>query len=151
MYFPLALYNSISSATRQCWENDSAKTGTYSETFFSPCVRQIYFLQKSTELYDMRTECQIIVIRLLLLIYHKSPAIAFSPFTPQSLPNRAPVCWSCAVKLLPCLRGCKLETSFKYSLSLSRSLFSELIFNNISHLRSIRLSLAPTYQTFCLP
>ena len=41
-------------------------------------------------------------------------------------------CWSCSVKLLSCLRGCKLEPSFKDSLCFSRSLFSAWIFKNIS-------------------
>ena len=35
------------------------------------CVHPVYFLHKSTEFHDMRTECQRILINFLLLIPHK--------------------------------------------------------------------------------
>ena len=40
------------------------------------CVCPVYFLRKSTELHEMQTERQIIIIHLLLIIYHKLPSIA---------------------------------------------------------------------------
>ena len=67
----------------------------------------------------------------------------FSPISSLLILSTSPVFWSCAVELLPCLRGWKLEFSFKYSLSWSRSLFSEWTYKNISHRRSIRLNLQP--------
>ena len=51
-------------------------------------------------------------------------------------------CQSCDVKLLPCLRGCKLELYLKDRLSCSRSLFSAWIFKNISLWISIRMTLS---------
>ena len=50
-------------------------------------------------------------------------------------------CQSCAVKLLPCLRGCRLEPYSKDSLSCSRYLFSAWILKNISPYRSMSLTL----------
>ena len=35
------------------------------------CLCPVYFLRKSIEFNDMWTECQIITIHFLLLIYHK--------------------------------------------------------------------------------
>ena len=52
-------------------------------------------------------------------------------------------CLICAVELLSCLKVCKLEPLFKIIPSFSRSLFSAWIFKNISHWRSIRLTLQP--------
>ena len=44
---------------------------------FGPsCACRVYFLRKSTEFHVIRTECQIILFHFLLLISHKSPAIA---------------------------------------------------------------------------
>ena len=58
--------------------------------------------------------------------------------------------WSCDVKLIPCLRGCKLEPSLKDSLSWSRSLFSAWIFKKNS-LKIHKADLArSTHQTLCL-
>ena len=51
--------------------------------------------------------------------------------------------WSCAVEILTCIRGYKLEPPFKDSLSWSYSLFSAWIFKNMSHWESIRLTLQP--------
>ena len=57
--------------------------------FSTSCVRVVYFLRKSTEFYDMRTECQRILIHFLLIISHKSATCAKSAslfaIAPQSL------------------------------------------------------------------
>ena len=67
-----------------------------------------------------------------------------SKIAPQFLPNRSPVCWSCAVEILPFLKGCKLEpSSYKDSLSWSRSLFSEWLIKKLSRWISIILTLHP--------
>ena len=102
---------------------------------FGPsCVRRVYFPRKSTEFYDMQTVCWRInnyhSFLTVLLISHKSPVIA-QLLTPQSIPNCSLVYWSCADKILPCLKVCKLESSFKDSLSCSRYLFSKWTFKNI--------------------
>ena len=39
--------------------------------FFSSFICIVCFLLKSTEFHDMRSGCQIILIHLLLLVYHK--------------------------------------------------------------------------------
>ena len=49
--------------------------------------------------------------------------------------------WSCAFELIPCLRGCKLEPSFKDILYCSCYLFSAWTFKHIYHWRSIRITL----------
>ena len=43
--------------------------------FRPSCVRLVYCLHEHKEFHDMQTECQIILIDFLLLIYHKSLAI----------------------------------------------------------------------------
>ena len=98
-------------------------------------ICRVYFLRKSTDFYGIRTECQrkiliihfllyfLFLINLQILINHSLPYQSL--IAPQFLPNFSPVCWSCAVELIPCLRGCKLEPSFKDIISYSRSLFSE--------------------------
>ena len=134
------------------------RRGHNKRRFGLSCVRIVYFLRKSLDFHFMRTHCQIIIYKLLLPIYNKSPSIAkhrpltifllpvftHSLIAPRYLPNHSPVkscfslpsiflillsgwrcrpvflyldCRSCDVKLLPCIRGCKLEHSFKYSLS----------------------------------
>ena len=70
-----------------------------------------------------------------------------SLIAPWSLPDLPPVWRSCAVEIIPCLRGCKLETSFKYSLSWYRYLFSE--WNCSLNIHPTGLA-TPNRQTFCL-
>ena len=60
--------------------------------------------------------------------------------SPRLLPNCPPFSWSYDVEFLPCPRGCKLESSFKNSISCSFPLFSELTFKNIAQWRFIRLT-----------
>ena len=48
----------------------------------------------------MRAECQIILIHLLHLIYHKSPEISLSLITPRFLHNRPPIAPQSAVAVL---------------------------------------------------
>ena len=114
------------------------------------CVYRIYFLRNSTEFRDMQAEFKRIKTSRPFLtvihISHKLPAISWS-LAPQSFPNRSPVCWSCAVKLLPCFRGWKIEPFFKDSLSWSWSIFSEWTWSlNINQDELVY----PTHQTFCL-
>ena len=52
--------------------------GINQSRFGLSCVRLVYFIRKYTEFHVMRTECQIILFRFLLLISHKSPAFAKS-------------------------------------------------------------------------
>ena len=78
----------------------------------------------------------------VLLISHKFPVMS-QLLDPLLFLNFSLVWWSCAVKLIPCLRGYKLEPSFKDSLSCFRYLFSEWVLKNISHWRSVRM----TFQT----
>ena len=77
---------------------------TIKRNFIPSCIRQVYFLHKSTDFHVMRTEYQIILIHFLLIIYPKSPVIAkccllqiFSlhVFALLSLPNR-PLVGSCS-------------------------------------------------------
>ena len=127
-------------------KNGSDNTGTYPHTFFPPCVRWLYFIFKSTDFHDIRAEFHRInnshSLPTLLLTSHKSPEISW--FLPSRLfPNHSPVWWICYVKLLPLLRGCRLEPSFKYRISCFRYLISEWTFKNISHWRTTRLTLHP--------
>ena len=119
---------------------------------FGPsCVRQVYFICKSTEFHDIPKKCQIIktfhLFITLIIIYHKLPAID-RLLAPRSLSNRSLVCRSCAVELLPCLRGFKIETRFKEILSWYHSVLCE---------RTISLNIyqydlvSPTHQMFFLP
>ena len=158
------LASSILSTTHQCWENESLIWGT-GQPIWGPIQRrfgmyfipQVYFLRKSTKFHNMRADFQRINTShsylTVLLIYNKFPEIDwsltpwslkfFSSISPQSLPNRSLVCWSCAVEIIPCLRGFKLEPSFKDTLFCSRYLFSEWTFKNISHWRSTRMTFQP--------
>ena len=132
------------------------------QTHFGPsCVHRVYFLCKSTDLHDIRMECQIINISrsffTVLLIYHKLPVIYWylapvslynhSPIDTQSLLNRYPVCWICAVENFHCLRDCKIEHSFKDSLSWSCSLLSKWTWSLNIHQAELA---SPTHQTFYL-
>ena len=78
----------------------------HNQRLFGPsCVHILYFPRKSTEFHVMRKECQIILVRLLLIISYKSPAIAdrfplptfpltvfnCSPITPRLLPDHSPI------------------------------------------------------------
>ena len=47
------------------------KRGHIMKRFGLSCICLLYFIRKYTEFYDMRTECQIIIIHLLLLISQK--------------------------------------------------------------------------------
>ena len=73
--------------------------------------------------------------------------ITRSPNTPRLLPNLSLVFWSCAVKLLHCIRGWRLVSSFKDILSLSCSLLNEWILSQKLH-QSDLASL--THKMFCL-
>ena len=102
--------------------------GPIQRNFGPSFIRQVYFIHKSTDCCDMRKDCQKIKTShsflTILIISYKLPLIN-QLLTPLSLKNFSPVCWSYAVKLLSCLRGCKLKPSFKDRLPWSRSLFSE--------------------------
>ena len=105
IYFPVYMDSWILSTTSSMLRNWSEKSrqgrlgrnlrrGPIQRCFGPYCIRQVYFLRKSTEFHDMCTQCQIILIHLLLPISHKSPAIAkrfpllvflLSLFAPKSL------------------------------------------------------------------
>ena len=64
------------------------KTGKYYETFWSVLrPSRIFSTQVYRVLWHIHTECQIIIIHFLLLIYHKLPAISKCWPLPYSLPN----------------------------------------------------------------
>ena len=53
----------------------------------------VCFLRKSTEFHDMRTGCQIILIHLLLLIFHKSVVCANSVALFDKAPQYLSLCY----------------------------------------------------------
>ena len=128
--------------------------GPIQRRFGPSCARRLYVMCKSTAFHDMQMECQRIKnyhsFFTVLLIYHILLSITkflthrslpnHSPINSWSPPNRPPVCWSCAAELLPFLRGCKLEPSFKYRLTCSCSLFSEWTLKHIYHWRYLRMN-----------
>ena len=63
------------------------KRGHIMRRFGLSCIRPVYFIRKSTEFHDMRTECQRILIHLLLLISHILLAIAKRCPIPHLLPK----------------------------------------------------------------
>ena len=81
------------------------RRGHNKRRFGLSCVRIVYFLRKSLDFHFMRTHCQIIIYKLLLPIYNKSPSIAkhrpltifllpvftHSLIAPRYLPNHSPV------------------------------------------------------------
>ena len=153
MYFPVELASLILSTTHQYLENGylirgpaQLICGPIQRRFGPSWICRLYFLRKSTEFCDMRTYFQrtnnSYPFPTVLLIYNKSPVIAWS-LVPRSLKNWSLVFWSFAVKLLPYIRGWKLEPSLKDRIACSRSLYREWTFRNISNWRSIRLTLHP--------
>ena len=90
--------------------------GLFQRCFGSSCIHQVYFLRKSTEFHDILTDCQRInksrSFINVLLMYHKFP-LKYWPLSPRSLPDHSLVWWRCYVELIPYVRGCKLEPSFK--------------------------------------
>ena len=89
MYFPIVLTSLIFQRTINVEEMGQRRQGPIQRRFGPSCVRQVNFLRESTAFHDMRMECKIILIHFLLLISHKSPAIACYPITPVSLPDIA--------------------------------------------------------------
>ena len=104
-------YQSRNSFTKYFWglgsEGHITRQGPITRRFGPSFIRQVYFLHKSTGFHDLWTECQIILINLLLVISHESPVIAkrcplqyllpnphypciCSLITPRFLPNFSP-------------------------------------------------------------
>ena len=68
------------------------RCGPIMRRFGLSCIHLVYFLRKSKEFHDMRTECQRIPIHFLLLITHKLLGIAKRCSLPNSLPDiRSPI------------------------------------------------------------
>ena len=75
--------------------------GHVTRSFGPSCVYQVYFLRKSTEFRYMHTECQIIIIRFIIIISNKPPVIAkrchilyFLPILAFGLPSISLLSWS---------------------------------------------------------
>ena len=113
-------------ASKQIGSCRSNAVHRHNACHFRPsCVCLVCFLRKSTELHDMLTECQRIIIHFLLLISHKLPVNArevlpSSIFTPWSLPDRS---WSNHASVHPMLQFTpwfNLLSNFWWSLSVWR-------------------------------
>ena len=141
-------------------KNSLANMGTYLDIFVLSCIRWVYLLHMSAYFHDMQTVCQRIntsnSFLNILLISSKPPAIFELIATrllkndPRLLPNRSLFCWSCSVKLLPCLRGWKLRPSFKDSLYCPCSFFSFYPSKNCSFKIHQADLAVPTQQTFLI-
>ena len=138
----------ILSTTHQCWESGHNIKEPIQIRFGTSWVRRVYFLRKSIEFHDMRTECQRInnsrSFLTVLLIYHKFPAITQS-LAPQYLPNRSPIPPQSVEAVLSNFflvsEAENLNPPSKLAFSCSCYLFSEWTFKFTSHRRSIRLTM----------
>ena len=121
------------------------RCGLIQRCFGPSWMYQVYFLHKSTEFHDMRTECQIILIHFVLIIYHKSTWINHSLITLRLLPNRSPIALRSSEALIS---NCFLASEAANLNPLSKIAFHDIVPSSVNWPSKILLTEDPSGWPF---